>query len=286
MATFLYGDFVRNIAARLDEALAQIESVHNFEYGIEFEVAICKTLRQVLPHRFGICRGYAANEEGEVAGDDILIYERVRYPTLRLLGEDYSQKEKVPIEAVFAYIEAKHTMNLIGDGDSSLLKALRQTAAVKVLCERREAVPLNQIAPHTTLGKGFNIPDSPGWPKKLNPMYTSIFARRVRLNPQAPIINDPTQVYQTLVGQSLPIEKGADFIAAGCSNLALPVVQVADGQNTIKSPFLLGPQGTLACRVVDEIAFGVALVHLLWALDNIQLGSMPWTRILGNSLGL
>src|SRR6266498_5826443 len=145
MDTLLYGDFVRNMARRFDEALSEIESTYNFELGDEFEIAICNTLRRILPHRFGICRGYVVNRDGEVAGDDIIIYERIRFPTARLLGEDYSRKEKVPIEAVFAYIEAKHTLQLVGDGGSSLLNALRQAGAVKALCEQRQPVPLTQI---------------------------------------------------------------------------------------------------------------------------------------------
>src|SRR5580692_9222880 len=101
-----YDGFVKNLAARFDEALNEIAAVYNFDFGNEFEVAICKVLRRAIPHRYGICRGFVVNAEGQAAGDDIIIYDRIRFPTLRALGqEDYSLKEKIPIEAVYAYIE-------------------------------------------------------------------------------------------------------------------------------------------------------------------------------------
>src|ERR1019366_3247973 len=57
------------------------------------------------------------------------------------------RKELVPIEAVFAYIEAKHTLEIEGQSRSSLTHALEQAGKVGTLCEQRTQVPLNQIAP-------------------------------------------------------------------------------------------------------------------------------------------
>lgn len=286
MSILLYDDFVRRIAQSFDEALKEIDAVHNFEYGSEFEIAICHTLRRLLPHKFGICRGYVINSKGDVAGDDIIIYERVRFPTVRLLTEDYSRKEKVPIEAVFAYIEAKHTLQLEGDSDSSLDKALIQAGNVKRLCEQRTPVPLSQLAQHINLGAGFNISSRPGWPSKRNPVYTAIISRRVRFSRDDSVIEAPEQIDNFLVGRGLKVDLQPDLIVAGRSNVALPVVRGSNGERNITSPFCLETETDFACRTVDGIAFGVALSHLLWALDNIELGSMPWSQILGNSLGL
>jgi uncharacterized protein DUF6602 len=116
MRKLLYGDFVRTIATTFDQALHNIAVEHNFELGDEFEVPLCKILRKVLPQKFGICRGYAINRDGDVAGDDIIIYERMRFPTARLIDDDWSLEQRVPIEAVLAYIEAKHSLTLEGDG--------------------------------------------------------------------------------------------------------------------------------------------------------------------------
>jgi len=281
----MYADFVQGIARSFDDALAAIETVHNFELGGEFEIAICETLRRVLPNRFGICRGYVVDSAGAVAGDDVIIYERLHYPTSRLLREeDYARKEKIPIEAAFAYVEAKHTLQIEGDGESSLRKAVSQTASVKRLCQQREPVPLSQIARGINLGANLTAQSSAGWPDKRNPFYTVILARRVRLNRTGPILQSAEEIDRALVGQNLDPELLPDLIVAGPSNVALPVLPLADGQRTIISPFTLDGRTELACRMVGGIAFGVALVHLLWALDYIELGPMPWSCILGDSL--
>ena len=274
MTAFLYNDLVRKIALSFDEALAKIQVEYSFDFGTEFEVAICKTLRQILPPKFGICRGFVINRSGEQAGDDVIIYEQTRFPTFRQLGDDYSRKEKIPIEAVFAYIEAKHTLQLVGDGDSSLLKALRQAARVKALCDQRDPVPLNQVAPHVNLEATFNISSPPGWPSKRNPVYTAILSRQVRIEQSGPVIEDPAQIYTTLVGWSGDVEQPTDLIVAGRSNISIPVVELSDGQLSVMSPFCLDSSNKLISKIVDGFAFGVALTHLLWALDNIELGLM------------
>ncbi len=89
-----------------------------------------------------------------------------------------------------------------------------------------------------------------------------------------------------MVGLRLDTQHAPDLIIAGRSNVALPVIKLANDERTIMSPFYFETSNELACRIVDEIAFGVGLVHLLWALDHIELGSMPWDRILGNGLNL
>src|SRR6266851_5063767 len=127
MSQLLYDGYLQNLNKRFEEALSEIEAHHNFEYGDEFEIALCKVFRRALPQMYGICRGYVVDADGMVAGDDIIIYDRARFPTLRALGdEDYARLEKIPIEAVYAYIEAKHTLELEGESRSSLTKAVDQ----------------------------------------------------------------------------------------------------------------------------------------------------------------
>jgi hypothetical protein len=64
----LYNNYVRDVSERFEQALARIKTEYNFEYGPEFEIAICKTLRAVLPQKYGICRGYVVSELGGQLG--------------------------------------------------------------------------------------------------------------------------------------------------------------------------------------------------------------------------
>ncbi len=60
------------------------------------------------------------------------------------------------------------------------------------------------------------------------------------------------------------------------------------------SPFFIEPRDyggadyasecSLQAVKVNDIAFGVGLGMLLWALDWIQLGEMPWPEILTNAV--
>lgn len=288
MTTFLYDNLVGRIAKSFDAALSEIEAEHNFDYGNEFEVALCKTLRQVLPHKYGICRGFVVNEQGDSAGDDIIIYERIRFPTFRFLEEDYSRKEKVPIEAVFAYIEAKHTLQLKGESGTSLSKAISQAKKVKFLCEQRKPVPILQIAPGVNLGEGFNVGKRLGFFEKRNPMYTMIISRQVRLEKDKPVLEEMNTIYDTLISEELCLNINAlpDLVVAGHSHVILPYLNKEEEKKEICSPFYLESECGQAVFTVDRIAFGVAVVHLLWALDSIELGSMPWNRVLADSMNL
>ena len=42
--------------------------------------------------------------DGNMACDDIIIYERSRFPLLRLINEsDFCRKQQIPVESVCAY---------------------------------------------------------------------------------------------------------------------------------------------------------------------------------------
>ena len=45
----------------------------------------------------------------KTVGDYIITYDQELYPTLRFLDSDnqFAQKEQIPVEVVYAYIEAK-----------------------------------------------------------------------------------------------------------------------------------------------------------------------------------
>ncbi len=273
---FLYDNYVREVSNRFEQALALIKKEHNFEYGTEFEVATCKTLRIVLPQKYGICRGYVVSALGEKAGDDIIIYDRMRFPTLRALEtDDFSCKEQVPIEAVYAYIEAKHSICIEGDGGTSFQKALTQVGLVKMLCDRRQCVSLCDDDPKNEVGP------PPGWPEIRNPAYGVIICRHVRLKDGAPIIDDPQEIQRHLLAARPQTLLAPDFCVFGKSNMFIPVVPGAEPDRTwMPSPFFLSGQSSMNSSIVDGVGFGAGLSLLLWALDWIQLGEMPWPVIL------
>lgn len=118
-------------------------------------------------------------------------------------------------------------------------------------------------------------------------MYTAIFARRVRLKKGKKLIKDPAAIHQALKISKIEIEAFPDMMVLGHSNISLPAM-ASGSEHVIASPFctLLHDQVAYADNQVNKIAFGVAIVHLLWALDSIILGPMPWYRIVADSLGM
>jgi hypothetical protein len=279
-APFLYDDYVRSVSTRFEQALDRIKTVHNFELGDEFEIAICKTLRAVLPQKYGICRGYVVSSLGETAGDDVVIYDRMRFPTLRGLDtDDFSSKEHIPSEAVYAYIEAKHSISLEGDGGNSLQKALAQVSNVKILCDRRQGVPFSPAI--SDFERQRSAEARPGWPDINNPAYGVIICRHVRFKEGGPVIQDPAEIDRRLLSASAKTILPPDFCVFGKDNMYIPVMYQEDSDSTwMPSPFFIPEKSGVHSSVVDGVAFGAGLSILFWALDWIQLGEMPWPDIL------
>jgi hypothetical protein len=152
-----YDKFLRNISNAIETQFNEISARYNFDLGGEYEMAIADLLRKILPDQYGVCRGFVVTEKDEFGGDDIIIYDKNRFPTLRLLDKgDSSKKQEIPVEAVYAYIEAKHTIFLNSTTHAQgFIKAWSQVGKIKSLArERRE---LSDLDPYTSLGKGFNI---------------------------------------------------------------------------------------------------------------------------------
>lgn len=274
----MYNNYVRDVSDRFEQALVRIKAEHNFEYGAEFEIAICKTLRAVLPQKYGICRGYVVSALGEKAGDDIIIYDRMRFPTLRALEtDDFASKEQVPIEAVYAYIEAKHSICIEGSGGTSFQKALTQVGQVKILCDRRQTVPLLEC----DLNEKKDGPPL-GWPEIRNPAYGIIISRHVRLKESGPILDDPKDILRHMLSAKAMTLLPPDFCVFGKSNMFIPVVPGGskDGGTVMPSPFFQSGMSSMNASIVDGVGFGAGLSLLLWALHWIHLGEMPWPAIL------
>ena len=283
-----YRAYLESLAKAFKYRFEQISTHYNFDSGDEFEIALCYMLREILPSKYGICRGHVISADGQSAGDDIVIYDKERFPTLRVFPqESYDRKQDIPIEAVYAYIEAKYTLHINGDINDRqcLLKASSQVATVKLVCEKRE--PRLREFVHPYFKSNITHGDLPDWPKILNPVFGAIFALRVKENKKLPEILDPKETMKALVGASIGAQKPPpDLIIAGDSNLIIPCVQTPEGHPIMHSPFYI--QGTTASLQVmpsKDLAFATGICILLYALDTIQLGRMPWEYIINDGFG-
>ncbi|MDO4807007.1 MAG: hypothetical protein Q4A07_07155, partial [Coriobacteriales bacterium] len=123
MEDHTYGNVVESISDEFDRQLDSISVEYGFDYGVEFEIAVCEALRRILPRKYGVCRGFVVDKRGNVAGDDIIVYDADSFPNLRFEGnrEDLARKARIPVDAVYAYIEAKHSLT-----SETLAKAIKQ----------------------------------------------------------------------------------------------------------------------------------------------------------------
>jgi hypothetical protein len=285
MRTYVYDGYIQQLNKRFNEAMSEIEAHHNFEYGIEFEVAFCTVLRRVLPHKYGICRGFVVDMSGDVAGDDIIIYDRFRFPTIRSLDEDYSRHERLPIEAVYAYIEAKHTLQIEGESDSSIKHAISQVAKVRQLCEKRNPVQYSEIRPYMSLPKKtFRVEGPADYPPIINPLFTMLLSRQVRLKDKSPVITTSQAVLDGLRQNQSWVGNGCDVIVIGKNVLVVPVIpHQPDPASHYVSPFFIPGKSRYDVFSNDELAWSVGLCMLLSALDWIQLDRMPWNNIIADA---
>lgn len=270
-----YNDWLCQLAQRFQSKFNDIRTVHNFDYGDEFEIALCEVLSGILPRRASVCRGFIVAQDGTLAGDDIIIFDSARFPALRAIGEDLSRKEQVPAEAVLAYIEAKHTLHVYGTSGQSLEKATAQTAAVKLLT--RTPLEHRHMIPGLDLGAQGKPPAT--YPKIKNPWYTAIWSRNsVWPEGQRSILP------QTLNGTESCLRP--DFIATdeGC---LLPVLLKHESGTTMPRmeirPFLC-EETTHVWTDLKGISLGLAAVHLLSAIEWIVLSEVPWDRMMTSCL--
>lgn len=274
----LYNGFVADLTERFQARFKQIQAIHNFHNGPEFEIALCEILRGVLPGRCGVCRGYVVGQGGQLAGDDIIIYDAARFPTLRALGQDLTLLEQVPAEAVLAYIEAKHTLYLDDapkHAGQHLAKALQQVSAVKSV--PRAQVPLSQMAGYEF---GMWAAPLPGFPPLRNPWFAMVFARNIgpRKNANAEAIAFHMERLKDSVAH-LP-----DVIVAG-DVLGVPAILQRSPTPTIGlGPFLCGLT-ELVFLNSPGTALAAGMFQLLWALEHIELGPLPWSKMVIEALG-
>jgi hypothetical protein len=281
-----YGGFIQTISEKFEKLFSEISVEYNFDYGDEFEIALCKVLRTILPVKYGVCRGFATRFDGEKAGDDIIIFDQERFPTLRLLEDNtYAQKQHIPIEAIYAYIEAKHTLNIEGVDAQSLQHACEQVSQVKEVCNTRSARLLNQISPYLTLGRGVKFSSPMQFPKILNPMLGIVFARNAkRSKGEKSLLNDSQEIESLLIEQEITSKESPDIIVLGKNHVLLPIQHKLYPGAKVLSPFYIPGQSEYEVTIVDGIAFGIALISILDALDWVQLGIIPWAEVLASTL--
>lgn len=280
-----YRNYLENLAKAFSYRFEQIATHYNFDNGGEFEIALCHILREILPQKYGICRGFVVPTEGDSAGDDIIIFDSERFPSLRLLPQgNYDRKQDIPVEGVYGYIEAKHTLHIneeISDGQS-LLKACAQVTSVKRIY--REPVLPDQLHPYFKSNISFG--ERLDWPKNINPIFGMIFARRVKRYKKDKELLSAAEATKALVGANLGNQKPPpDLIIAGESNLVIPCVQTPQGP-IMHSPFYIeGTTASLQVMPSKDLAFATGICILLYALDTIQLGRMPWEYIINDGFG-
>lgn len=288
MTTYYYQNFVQTLSKRVLSNLSTIEVEHNFEYGPEFEIVMCEVLRSAFAEKFGITRGYVVDINGQSAGDDIVIFEKSRFPTLAIRDKDnFARKEFIPVEAAYCYIEAKHTLNLEGDDPQSLAYACQQISRVKELCSTRPVLTANQIAPYLNVGGGISASTPTDFPEIMNPMFGVLFARQVRKRKGDTIITNTDQIDSILAKQTISTIQAPDLLILGENNLILPALpDQMPGKYKVRSPFFIPGRSIYHTSKVDGIAFGIGFTLIMAALDWINLGVMPWHKIYVNALGI
>lgn len=276
-----YLNFVENISDAIEEKLSKISSRYNFDLGDEFEIGLCELLSDVLPEKYGICRGFIVTEDNSFAGDDIIIYAKDRFPTVRLLGENkFMRKHEVPIESVYGYIEAKHTLYLTEkESGQSMFKALEQVSKVKALS--RESRSIFSIDPYTVVDN-FEAENRNNWPKINNPFYTAIFSRFAKesTTSKTTVVNASDLFHKI----SSPIDcKYPDLIVMGQNDLLFPGISHTD-RIVYESPFFVGGTSSLIHKKTKTSALAIGIIMLLYALDTIKLGKMPYQKIIQSQL--
>ena len=275
----MYDDYLRKVAERFEHRFADIAAEFNFELGVEFEITLCRVLRQVLPQRYGVCRGYVVTRDGSKRGDDIIIYARDGFPTLRLVEQEgFERKESIPVEAVYAYVEAKHTLCIEGEGGQSLSKACAQVRAVKSL--PRSVVPWTFQDPYVAqLGAKAEPPTY--WPESRNQMFGAILARYVRQRQGADPLDEAAAIKGSLAATNFGDPPHPDLIVAGADVVCLPTIH-----HGFHTPFQIPGASHLSSCHVQGLAFGIGICSLLFALDMMRIGPMPWPTRIAEVIGL
>jgi hypothetical protein len=228
--------------------------------------------------------------KNETAGDDLVIFKKSRFPTLALRPKgDISRKEFIPAEAAYCYIETKHTINILGNDEQSLAKACQQVSNAKKLIQTREVRDGTHISKYINInpGQGMSLKMPEDFPNFVNPAYGIIIARNVRIERNGSVISDPYELLSNLTKLNITIssELSPDLIVLGDSVIILPALN-KNGEKVLRSPFYIEGRSGLHVQCVPNKSYGIAIAMLMQALDWIELGVMPWHKIVVNGLNI
>src|SRR3989339_144645 len=286
----MYDDAILNLSRTIESEFLKIERIYNFELGDEFEIAICNILRKFLPEKYGICRGFAVSQKGDNAGDDIIIYNRSSFPTFfNREPDDFSRKEKIPIEAIYAYIECKHNLVINGTKKdrSSLLYASTQVQKFKKLCNQRDKVLITQSDPYIEMSsqrKAQEVLPKNWWlPVYRNPVFGCIFSRKVSIASSKNIDEDMDKIHELLLkGDDIKKDPNSvDLIIVGPHNRIAPAYFEKNSDTHQNCLFMLPEKEKpgLSCFKHKNQALSIGIIHLMAALDWIKLGRIKWENI-------
>jgi hypothetical protein len=244
------------LARKVEARLQDIEAIYNFDLGGEFEVAICALLEEILPAKYGVCRGFVVAKNGDKAGDDLIIYDKMSSPTLRSgMSRQFPVKERIPVDAVYAYIECKHSIT-----DATVLeKAITQAQAVKKLILTRRGLSNPEYEANGPTYNG-SARDS-----LKNQPFCAVFARHY----------SPDVAVHNVRGEHTPdlLILGSNHIATHTMNMGADGIHSALFYDTkFRSP--------LCVESATGNAYGLGLVSLLQALSWIQLVPIDWLEVL------
>jgi hypothetical protein len=261
-----YNNIIERLSKQVLSRFNEIEAIYNFELGDETEIALCNILENILPDKYGICRGFIISYDNKKAGDDIIIYDKMNYPLIRSNPSDkYSLKCQVPIEAVYAYIECK---NSITDLDV-LTKSIEQVESVKKLLFEREKIGNEKYEKNgqTFCGKVRSWPRVN--PEYKNQPYAIIFTRNWDNSLQFPAINS---------------KYAPDFFVLGENHIASQIEKNYGPDGTKGTLFF--DYNNDAIHIVEETnntSFGAAILMLLQALQEIKLLPINWYRLIDSN---
>jgi hypothetical protein len=277
---YLYDDFLPGFQKKIDTFFTTIKANFNFDLGIEFEIQICKMLRIFLPSKYGVCRGFVVNRHGDKAGDDIIIYDQERFPTLRLLSkDDFSLKEEIPIEAVYAYFEIKHNLT-----KESLTKAINQVAAVKKLVSQRGQMNIYQTDPYIA-NTVIQTDPVEYLPSFRNPIFCGIIGKFSNGTDDTEIVDNFLYSQTNELPQKVDFRFYPEMIVAGNNNIAR--TSYIKDATTFPTIFHHINKYKWVYQVIKtpNLSFAIGFTYLMVAIDFTRLGQMPWAEILNNGTG-
>jgi len=261
----IYKNYVEKISNRFQSRFDEIDPMWNFDQGNEFEIELATLIDELLPDKYGVCRGFVTPKSGTPKGDDIVIYDKLNVPLLRPPNNfRFTRKEYVPLEATYAYIEAKNTIELKNKSKSTYIgKALKQVSDIKKL--KRKSRKLEDVIDGFNL-KNIKATKPVGSPQILNPMFTVLFCRGVRINGKLEKNIDE-------IKKHLPEDTGKygpDLIILGPNIGITPHFIDTDKEGithsiSYETPFCIEDRHRMLVYEMPKTAYGFGLSSLLYA---------------------